>query len=111
MDFREFIGQSIATLRPIRREFEFGGKKVEGYFLDLPAIKVRELLRSEAGDRDAVFIAAIACDASGALLLSTEQALGIKPAYLNTLVNQALIALGLSDEGRDEAKKPSEPTP
>ena len=111
MDFREFLSDSIATLRPIRRPFEFGGKTVDAFFLDLPAIKVRELLRTEGGDRDALFLAAVVCDQSGALLLTPEQALGIKPAYLNALVNQALIALGLSEEGREEAKKPSEPTP
>lgn len=105
MDFREFLTDSIATLRPIRREFEFGGKKIEGFFLDLPAIRVRELLRSSAGDRDAVFLAAVVCDQNGSLLLTVEQALGIKPAYLQVLLQQALTALGLSEEGSEEAKK------
>jgi hypothetical protein len=106
MDFREFLSESIATLRPIRREFEFGGKKIEGYFLDLPAIRVRELMRSQEGDRDAIFLAAVVCDAAGGPLLTVEQALGIKPAYLQILVQQALTALGLSEEGHEEAKKP-----
>lgn len=105
MDFREFLSDSIATLRPIRREFEFGGKKIEGFFLDLPAIRVRELLRSGEGDRDAVFLAAVVCDQAGTLLLTPEQALGIKPAYMKVLVGQALAALGLSEEGSEEAKK------
>ena len=105
MDFREFLSESIATLRPIRREFDFGGKKIDGFFLDLPAIRVRELLRSTEGDRDAIFLAAVVCDPSGAPLLTVEQALGIKPAYLQVLVQQALTALGLSEEGSEEAKK------
>ncbi len=106
MDFREFLGQSIATLRPIRREFEFGGQKIEGFFLDLPAVRVRELLQSKEGDRDAIFLAAVVCDSSGVQLLTVEQALGIKTAHLNVLVHQALTALGLSPEGSEEAKKP-----
>jgi hypothetical protein len=105
MDFREFLSDSIATLRPIRREFEFGGQKIEGFFLDLPALRVRELLRSSDGDRDAIFLAAVVCDQSGQPLLTAEQALGIKPAYLQVLLQQALTALGLSEEGSEEAKK------
>jgi hypothetical protein len=105
MDFREFLSDSIATLRPIRREFDFGGQTIEGFFLDLPALRVRELLRSSDGDRDAIFLAAVVCDQSGHPLLTAEQALGIKPAYLKVLLQQALTALGLSEEGSEEAKK------
>lgn len=106
MDLRQFVNEGLATRQPIKRSFRFGGDTIEGYFLDLPALQVREMMRLEAEDRDAIFLAAVLCDEKGAPLMSIEQARLLRPAQLAVLINEALAALGLGDEGRDGAKKP-----
>lgn len=106
MSFRDFISEGIATSRPIRREFEFGGKTIEGYFLDLPALQVRDLLKADPADRDAAFLAAVVCDEQGGLLLTLEQARSLKAQQMNALIAEAFTALGLTSDGRTAAKKP-----
>lgn len=106
MSFAEFVNGGLATGRPVARTFEFAGQQIEGYFLDLPALKVRELLRDETGERDARFLAAVVCDAAGNPLLTVEQAASLKAQHLAALMTEALRALGLSPDAREDAKKP-----
>ena len=105
MDFRGFVESGMATRKPIKRQFEFSGQEIEGYFLDLPALHVRELLRSESDDRDAHFLAAVVSDEAGNPLLTLDQAKSLRPRQMNALIAQALAALGLGEEGRAETKK------
>lgn len=106
MDFSQFITDAVATRAPIRREFTFQGKPITGFFLDLPALHVRELLKVEGPDRDAGFLAAVVCDAAGQPVLSLDQARALKAQPLNVLLAEAFTALGLNNDGRAEAKKP-----
>lgn len=106
MGFSDFVSAGIATRRPIRRDFEFEGQPITGWFLDLPALQVRELLRAETADREAAFLAAVVCDESGQTLLTLDQARSLKTAHLNTLIAEAFYAIGMTREGRDAAKKP-----
>lgn len=106
MDFTDFVSGGIASRAAIRREFEFNGSQIVGYFLDLPALQVRDLLRADSADRDAAFLAAIVCDEAGKPLLTLEQSRDLRAPQMNALMTEALFALGLSNEGRSAAKKP-----
>jgi hypothetical protein len=106
MDFREFLADGIATRAPIKRDFQFAGKHVTGFFLDLPALQVRELLKADVVDRDALFLSAVVCDAQGGPLLTIDQARTLKAQQMNALLTEAFSALGLTSDGREEAKKP-----
>lgn len=106
MSFTDFVAGAIATRSPIRRDFEFEGQPITGWFLDLPALQVRELLRSESTDRDAAFLAAIVADEQGHPLLTLDQARSLKAPQMNALITEAFHVLGLTRDGRDAAKKP-----
>lgn len=106
MSLREFAAAALATRSPLKRDFTFGGKTITGYFLDLPALEVREMLKVEGPDRDAAFVASVVCDESGANLFTLEQARLLKTQHLNVMITEAFSALGLTSDGRAEAKKP-----
>lgn len=106
MSFADFVTGGIATRAPLRREFTFADQQITGYFLDLPALQVRELLKAETVDRDAVFLAAVVCDEQGNPLLTLEQARSLKAQQMNVLIAEAFTALGLTSDGRAAAKKP-----
>lgn len=106
MSFRDFVSGAVATRAPLRREFTFGGEPVTGFFLDLPALQVRELLKAEGPERDASFLAAVVCDEDGTALLSIDQARSLKAQQMNLLIAEAFAALGLTTDGREAAKKP-----
>jgi len=108
MDLKALLHAGIASRKPIAREFEFEGEQITAFFLDLPAADVRDFIQSE--DRIGL-VAATVCDAEGALVFTVDQARGLRLGALATLTNEALSALGALREGKDAAKKPSEPTP
>lgn len=104
MDFANFVTGGLATRAPLRREFTFADQPITGYFLDLPALQVRELMKAE--ERDAAFLAAVVCDEHGNPLLTLDQARSLKAQQMNVLIAEAFTALGLTSDGRAAAKKP-----
>lgn len=108
MDLKALLHAGIASRKPIAREFEFEGEQITAFFVDLPAGEVRDLIAKE--DR-AGLVAATVCDAEGHLIFTEEQAKGLRLSALTALVNEAVVAVGAAREGKEAAKKPSEPTP
>lgn len=108
MDLKALLHAGIASRKPIAREFEFEGEQITAFFVDLPAGEVRDLIAKE--DRPGL-VAATVCDAEGNLVFTEEQAKGLRLSALTTLVNEAVVAVGAAREGKEAAKKPSEPTP
>jgi hypothetical protein len=109
MDLKALIEAATASRKPIAREFEFEGQQVVGYFLELPAGDVRKTFQEE--NPDAAIVAATFCDAEGKLLFTPDQALALKYWPQRALAREALAAVGFTKEAKDDAKKPSEPTP
>lgn len=108
MDLKTLLHTGLATRKPIAREFEFEGVQITAYFLDLPALEVREILSAE--NRDALLVARAVCTAEGDPVFTKEQAAALRTAPLNVLTREALSAVGALREDKDNAKKPSEPT-
>ncbi|MFN8993822.1 MAG: hypothetical protein ACK5X3_09230 [Pseudomonadota bacterium] len=109
MDLKALLHAGVATRKPIAREFEFEGEPITAFFLDLPALEVRNILSAE--NRDALLVSSVVCDSAGAPIFSVEEAAALRTVPLNVLTREALSAVGALKEGKDSAKKPSEPTP
>lgn len=109
MDLKALLHAGIASRKPIAREFEFEGEQITAFFLDLPALEVREILSAE--NRDAELVARTVCTADGDPVFTKEQASALRTGPLNVLTREALSAVGALKEDKESAKKPSAPTP